>query len=136
MNEDINMEVCKEMQKLRNWLDQNSIPWEDCSDDFRNSSFLGYEMWICRTHFMADNHKVSVINGGGTYGGYRLGDSKNNEGLLEVMSSVINNGEPVGYLTAENVIQLLKDNCHVDEIARGVKQDIAITLMNSIVGDQ
>jgi DNA-binding IscR family transcriptional regulator len=85
---------------------------------------------------MADNHKVSAINGAGTYGGYRLGDSKENEGLLEVLSSVINNGEPVGYLTAENVIQLLKDNCHVDEIVRGVKQDIAITLVNSIIGDQ
>ena len=61
---------------------------------------------------------------------------KSREGIKVNKSSVINNGEPVGYLTAENVIQLLKDNCHMDEIARGVKQDIAITLMNSIVGDQ
>ena len=29
------MFVCKEMQKLRDWLDQHNIPWEDCSEDVR-----------------------------------------------------------------------------------------------------
>lgn len=28
------MEVCKEMQKLRDWLDENEICWEDVSEDF------------------------------------------------------------------------------------------------------
>lgn len=78
------MIVCKEMQKLRDWLDQHSIPWEDCSED-SGLLFNDLDAWICRTHFTADNHKVSVINGYGTYGGFSLFEN-NNEGLLEVMS--------------------------------------------------
>lgn len=27
------MEVCEEMQKLRDWLDENGINWEDNSED-------------------------------------------------------------------------------------------------------
>lgn len=29
------MEVCEEMQKLRDWLDENGINWEDNSEDLR-----------------------------------------------------------------------------------------------------
>lgn len=67
------MQVCKEMQKLRDWLDENKIPWEDVSEDFCrfNLNKIEHEMWICRTHFNIKGHKVSVINGYGTYGGVR-----------------------------------------------------------------
>ena len=109
------MVVCKEMQKLRDWLDQHSIPWEDCSE------YIGlfFDSWVCRTHFMADNHKVSVINGYGTYGGFSFFEN-NNEGLLEVMSDIINDGEPIGFLTADELIKILQDQCHLE----GAKEDI------------
>ena len=51
-----------------------------------------------------------------------MGDS--NKGLLEVMSDLLNDGEPVGYLTADELIEMLQEKCHLEEIA--------ITLMNSI----
>ena len=78
------MEVCKEMQKLRDWLDENEICWEDVSEDFGKGipSEIDYELWICRTHFEVKGHEISVINGYGTYGGYGL-FSKDNNGLLE-----------------------------------------------------
>ena len=123
------MEVCKEMQKLRDWLDQNNIPWIDFSEDYGRLGKV--PCFICRTRFTADNHRVSVINGFGTYGGFSgLGDS--NKGLLEVMSDLFNDGEPVGYLTADELIKILQDQCHLEEITKGAKEDIAITLMNEI----
>lgn len=45
------MEICKEMQKLRNWLDENNIPWMDQSEDYHiDLGELG-KMWMCRTKF-------------------------------------------------------------------------------------
>lgn len=124
------MVVCKEMQKLRDWLDQHNIPWEDCSEDVRTT----VPFYICRTHFRVDNHLVSVINGCGTYGGYSVFEHSN-KGLLEVMSGMLNDGEPIGFLTANELIKILQDQCHLEEIAKGAKEDIAITLMNEIAGD-
>lgn len=48
----------------------------------------------------------SVIHGYGTYGGFSSIDA--DRGLLEVMSDAINNGEPIGWLTAERVMQYVK----------------------------
>lgn len=49
------MEVCEEMQKLRDWLDENGINWEDNSEDLRrhmlNDFAPEYEMWVVRTQF-------------------------------------------------------------------------------------
>lgn len=120
------MVVCEEMKKLRDWLDKNNIPWVDHSEDFGMTGKMS--MFICRTHFNADNHKVSVINGFGTYGGFSDFECSN-RGLLEVMSDLFNDGEPVGYLTADELIEMLQEKCHLEEIT---KEDIAITLMNSI----
>ena len=83
---------------------------------------------------MADNHKISVVNGDGTYGGYSWFEPEN-KGSLEVMSNILNDGEPIGYLTADELIKILQDQCHLEEIAKGVKEDIAITLMNEITGE-
>lgn len=94
------MTVCEEMQKLRDYLDSNNIEWKDKSDDWEMS-------WICRTHFYYKNNQWSVINGSGTYGGYFINEELN-YGALELMVSCINDGEPVGYLKAEDVIKYME----------------------------
>lgn len=99
------MEVCKEMQILRDWLDKNKIEWKDASEDF-SSNILGkidHEMWICRTHFKIKKHSISVINGYGTYGGYGI-VSSDNQGLLETMGLWYGDDSVKGYLTADEVI--------------------------------
>lgn len=81
------MEVCEEMQKLRDWLDENGINWEDNSEDLCRhmpDDFVPeYEIWIVRTQFTINNDFISVIKGHGTWGGYGI-YGKNNQGLLEV----------------------------------------------------
>lgn len=99
--------VCKEMKKLRKWLDDNKIPWLDASD----CSKLGGQVswWMCRTHFRIKDDEVSVINGYGSYGGitpYR-GKGKN-QGLLEIMCSWI--PDVTGYLTADEVIKIMEEH--------------------------
>ena len=96
------MEVVPEMQKLRNWLDEHEIPWEDASDDYK-TEISGYEYWICRTWFAISN-KWSVINGYGTYGGVQV-LNKQNLGLLEVSTKSTG---IVGFLTADDVIQAVE----------------------------
>ena len=89
------MIICKEMSKLRQYLDDKGIKWVDVSS---NDS-----LWICRTHFELNGLRWSVIHGYGTYGGIRIIDA-NDQGLLELMTNAVNNGEPIGWLTADNVI--------------------------------
>lgn len=55
---------------------------------------------IVRTWFHIGNEKVSVINGVGTYG--------NKEGLLEMWCKAID-PEPIGWLTADGVIEKIKE---------------------------
>lgn len=95
------MEVCEEMQKLREYLNKHEIQWADVSASYGFS-------WMCRTHFTLRNNLWSVINGFGSYGGFGT-FSQNNEGLLELMTSEVNGGEPVGYLTADEVINYLEE---------------------------
>lgn len=78
-----------EMIKLRKELDKLGVPWEDVSDD----KF----MKIYRTRFYIGKKRWSVISGSGTYGG--------EAGLLETWSSMLNSGEPKGYMTADDVIK-------------------------------
>jgi hypothetical protein len=80
------MLMCEEMIKLRRELDKLGIEWRDASDDN-----------ISRTHFDLNNNSYSVICGRGTYG--------HEVGALELMTSAINGGEPVGWLSAENIIE-------------------------------
>ena len=90
-----NREVCQEMQKFRDWLDQNNINWDDRSDKY-----------ISRTHVKTDDHFYSIVNGVGTYGGETIGTDYNH-GLLEIM---IDSNEPIGWQKAEQVIELVKES--------------------------
>lgn len=99
------MIVCEEMQKLRKMLDEKGIEWHDASEVM--SEDKDWPMWICRTHIEYNGHKISVINGFGTYGGWygaNPGTTENeNMGLLEIM---IDDIEPVGWLKAEDIIKV------------------------------
>lgn len=97
------MEVCKEMQKLRDWLDENNIEWEDASEEFDEDK--EYSFWMCRTWFKINRKRISVINGFGSYGGVDVLGGEN-EGLLEVMGLIGN--DVVGHMTAEEVIAAIK----------------------------
>lgn len=97
--------VCEEMQKLRDKLDKNNIPWEDVSDDM---SRKGFDYWICRTHFKYKNYKWSVIHGYGTYGGIMPFATNHFGMLLEVMSNAVNCGEPIGSCTADEVWEMME----------------------------
>lgn len=86
------MVACLEMEVLRIFLSEEGIDWEDKSDQF-----------ICRTKFVFRENHYSVINGLGTYGG-QMNASEYNQGLLEVM---IDDNEPIGWQTAEQVVKLM-----------------------------
>ncbi len=98
------MIVCKEMQKLRDILAEKDIDWIDASEELHHD-FIDW--WICRTHFNYGKYHVSVINGRGIYGGFSC-DERYNEGLLEMMTSAVNKGDPVGHLTADEAMKLLE----------------------------
>jgi len=93
--------ICEEMQKLRDWLDNNGIEWHDHS-----SNAIPELFWMCRTKFYIKGNEFSVINGIGSYGGKRYASAKNH-GLLELW--INQKGEPQGYLTADNVIERIKE---------------------------
>lgn len=97
------MDVCHEMQKLRNWLDAHGIQWHDASEDISRPE---YAWWICRTHFKIGKEQWSVINGHGTYGGidYLTGV---NAGLLEIMGPHMHESV-TGHLTASAVEAILR----------------------------
>ena len=83
--------MTREMELFRKMLDDNGIEWHDASE------MDAYP--ITRTHFNYRGYDWSVIHGYGSWGGYsRL---KRDDGLLELMSGAVNDGEPVGYLTAK-----------------------------------
>lgn len=86
----------QEMIKLRQMLDDMGIKWEDVSSHYEVKE-ITIDLSIYRTHFEHKGRHISVIIGHGTYGG--------NEGLLEMWDG---NGEPEGYLTAEEVIERIK----------------------------
>ena len=112
------MEICKEMQKLRDWLDENNIPWMDQSEDYHiDLGDLG-KMWMCRTKFEIGGVLCSVINGYGSYGGFNSFE-KDNQGLLEIWADQkINDGSPEGYLTADEIIKMVTDNYMVNKEGR------------------
>lgn len=91
----------EEMNKLRKLLDDMGIEWQDMSttlimDDLvKNLPPIDLSMF--RTHFSYNDVRISVICGYGSYGGKK--------GLLEMWDG---NGEPEGYLTAEEVIERIK----------------------------
>ena len=108
------IEMCDEMKKLRDLLDSMGIEWSDESniisqqliDDLVSEGFPEsyVDTTMYRTHFMVNGHRASVINGFGSYGGYDP-MLQNNKGLLELMPDLDNMGDPIGFLTAEEVVQ-------------------------------
>jgi hypothetical protein len=75
-----------EMIAFRNMLDEEQIKWADASE-------IGAYP-ISRTHFSYRNFNWSVIHGYGSYGGICPLTNKDN-GLLELMSNAVNDGDPV-----------------------------------------
>jgi len=90
-----------EMLKLRELLTKNGIEWHD------DSTPPDYPLQIDMTHFDYKGYAWSVINGFGSYGGIGIFRDKKNMGLLELMSAAVNDGEPIGYLTAEQAMKLV-----------------------------
>ena len=90
-----------EMIKFRMLLDNAGIEWRDASalDDI--------EFPITRTHFVFKGYHWSVIHGRGTYGGINSFNEGRDEGLLELMSNAVNEGDPIGWLTAEDAMQII-----------------------------
>ena len=86
------------MNELRQWLDDNNIQYRDESSEWDT-------YFMHRTKFTIKGNDFSVINGYGSYGGISI--SGVNEGFLECW--VNQKGEPEGYLTADDVIQKIKD---------------------------
>lgn len=93
--------MVEEMTKLRKLLTEQGIEWHDASTP------PDCPIQIDRTHFDYKGSSWSVINGFGTYGGYDSHFNKKNLGLLELMSAAVNEGEPLGFLTAAAVIKLV-----------------------------
>ena len=89
--------MVKEMEKLRALLDAESVEWEDVSN-------AGEYCPISRTHFMYRGHKWSVIHGYGTYGGLDPITGVDSE-LLEAWNF---KDEPIGFLTAEEVMEYVR----------------------------
>ena len=90
--------MTKEMELFRNMLDDNGIEWHDAS---RMGAYT-----ITRTHFNYRGHDWSVIHGYGSYGGYS--PFEKDKGLLELMSGAVNDGDPVGYLTAKEAFDYVR----------------------------
>lgn len=85
-----------EMKLLREMLDAENIEWHDASSQ-------SFELPMDRTHFEHRGYHWSVIHGFGSYGGPSF--SRDDKGLLELMSDAVNEGEPIGWLTAKEAMQ-------------------------------
>lgn len=92
--------MVKEMTKLRKLLKAEGIEWFDGSDVWLD---------VTRTWFQHRGYSWSVSNGRGTYGGWDF-FNKENEGLLELMSGAVNGGDPIGWLTAEEVMDYVRES--------------------------
>lgn len=104
--EDFDIDKAKEvMDTLRDILDVDGIAWDDRSTG--SKEFDGVPFVILRTHIIYHGKLYSVILGTGTYGfeNYKL----------ELMSEVVNGGEPVGGLTVTDVISILKNGYNPED---------------------
>ncbi len=113
------MKMCEEMTKLRQTLTDKGIEWIDKStikiaDEIQklmeimpdvNVDYLDTSMY--RTHFDYKGTRWSVINGYGSYGGYDPIDGKN-EGLLELLIDGTEGNEPIGNLTADDILNYME----------------------------
>lgn len=111
------MIMCEEMKKLRSELDRRGIEWKDVSSimpEFAIDEMVSKgvdrqiaDSSIFRTHFEYNGYDFSVIYGYGTYGGIEPFTGID-RGLLECMTEKVNGGEPVGHLTAAEVIAIVE----------------------------
>lgn len=92
--------MTREMELFRKMLDDNGIEWHDASD-------MG-KYPITRTHFNYRGNDWSVIHGYCSYGGYS--HFEKDSGLLELMSGAVNDGDPIGYLTAKEAFDYVRGN--------------------------
>lgn len=93
-------EICEEMNILREYLSGHHIDWVDASSREE-------EYWMCRTRFIYKGAGWSVIHGFGSYGGFsHVGKDR---GLLELMSNKVDEGEPVGFLKAADIIKYIEE---------------------------
>lgn len=95
-------DICPEMLKLRDMLDEINIDWTDDSDTL---TLNNNECRFYRTKFYNNSDRYSVIYGFGTYGGWNCFSEKDPK-LLELM---INGEEPTGWHTAEDIIKIMKE---------------------------
>ena len=98
-------EICPEMLKLRERLDDMQIDWIDESDPLTERTALE-DCRIFRTHFWYSSDKYSVVYGFGTYGGWNRFTDGADPKLLELM---INSEEPTGWRTADDIIKIMKE---------------------------
>lgn len=96
------MKMCNEMYRLRTKLSERGISWDDKSSVYTASPI---DVTIYRTHFTVEGYFFSVIYGYGTYGGVDV--FGNDKGLLECMTEKVNGGEPLGSLTADDVMRII-----------------------------
>lgn len=96
-------EICPEMLKLRDILDEMNIDWTDDSDSLTPTTI---ECRIYRTTFYLNGDRYSIVYGFGTYGGWNRFSEKVDPQLLELM---INHEEPTGWHTAEDIISIMKE---------------------------
>ena len=96
--------ICDEMKKLREGLTARHIPWQDYSE----KGISTCDFWMCRTWFEYKDCRWSVIHGYGSYGGIASFNNQD-EQKLECMCSLINGGEPEGYLTADDIFKLMEE---------------------------
>lgn len=98
-NSEVVMFNCVELENLKKILDDKKIEWFDMSE---YNSIDDVDLSIERIHIFQKNIHFSIVNGFGTYGGYRTFDNKN-LGLLELYGTGID--DPIGFLTAEEAFE-------------------------------
>lgn len=106
---------CFEMLELRRLLEFYGIEWID-------DSYAYDGWWICRTKFQIGEHLWSVIHGWCTMGG--IGWDGKDGGLLELMTDDCDHGDPIGHLTAGDVVRRIEDHMKREGYPMAVAQAI------------
>lgn len=110
-------DMTKEMQLLRQMLEENGIPYGDNSQ--------GEPLPMTRTYFSYNGNQYSVIHGNGSYGGWDSFNQKD-KGLLEMM--VNKDGNPIGYLKAEEIMKFVKGVITREELISDAVKFVAVEL--------